>query len=282
MSVELTTHILPGYDQNNPMANKNLYLKKVNDNTILDSNIKLEAGQEYKLFVNVQNLGTDSVRIAVAGFHYKEDGGALMTIGEPVAFRIDPSEIKTIESSASFIPSDNKNYEFYAVAQSNGDLAPDNQDAADRHVAGQTATVGEKEVLLTLHDGFGNGQGSVGQNPNVYLTDLQGNQVNKVVEGSDYVIKARVVNSGPDSDAVQVSFYSRKSGTDNTIALSEVATVAGNDGDYVFSSQGAWKYQSGENELLAVCSTISDADQYTDKNLRPSDRHVGQFNVNAK
>ena len=145
----------------------------------------------------------------------------------------------------------------------------------DRHVAWQNAFAGIKNVELTLHDGFGTGE-SIGNNPNVFMLDSQGDQQTKPISGMTYILKARVVNNGDDSDVAIVNFYSKNS--DTPIGTTEAAIVEGKGGEHTFSLDN-WVYENGKNEIVAVCSTLSDADQYNDKNLKPSDRHVGQFNT---
>lgn len=299
MSVQITLHQAPGYDLGNPMSNANLYLHDNNSGQDLKSNIELEAGENYTLYAEVKNEGTSSERRTIVEFYYSENTPAgwsdLTAIGGATRADIHAGNTVTVTSTTVFTPEKGKSYEFYVVAYSNADPKPSTPEPTDRHVAGQTGIVTQviKNVHLTLHDGIKDVKQSYGHNPNIFVEDQNGNISNSpegkqlpIESGKEYYLKARVVNLGTDSDDVQVTFYAHYSGINqelkDPISVSEVASVPANGGEYTFTSQDLWKYENGENCLVAVCSTISDSDKVTGTNLSASDRHMAQHNVHVE
>ena len=293
MSVKLTTHIEPGYDATNPMANQNLSLLNTSTNEVLSSNIQLEAGQDYTLKCNVKNEGNSLELRAHMEFYFCENEASsyadLIQIGDTLIFKINANETLTQSATKSFTPEDGKTYQFYAIVHAIFDPKPVELDPTDRHIAGQTAFAGELDVQLTLQDGLDEKGNSIGHNPNLYLVDPQNTTINtnngeglNVKPGTAYTLKARVVNNGKSTDNVQVTFYTHSNGVlKDPVAVSEIANVGGDGGEYVFSSQEQWIYERGENNLVAICGTISDADQYPYDHMNASDRHVAQHNVKA-
>ena len=279
MSVVLTTHIEPGYSSNDPMANQNLFFQHTSTGDEIYSGNDLKAGEQYWLKLNVLNEGDSEDRRMHYAFYYSENPASsyddLTQIGTTSHQRISSGQTLTVQANQPFIPSDGKFYEFYGVVYCSSNAPncsePTTPDPESRQVAGQTASVGAVDVQLTLHEGLDQNGSSIGQNPNFYLES----------SGNEYLLKARVVNNGTSTDRVQVVFYAKDKGTNNPIATSEIASVQGNGGEYVFTSMEKWSYEHGDNELMAVCSTISEADQYSSKNFNPSDRHVAQTNLHS-